>query len=78
MLEDKPTPTSEKSNSFLAWRIFRYLVIQGIRGSIRLTWWLLVQTVRVIIGLGRLMASPTPAHFHRSRLGMYGWLFWRR
>ncbi len=78
MPETKPTPTSSRSNYFLAWRIFRYLAIQGSRGLARLTWWLLVQSVRVVIGLGRLLSSPTPSHFNRARLGMYGWMFWRR
>ena len=78
MQETEPTPTLQKSNYFLTWRIFRYLAIQGSRGLVRLIWWLLVQSVRVVIGLGRLMVSPTPAQFNRARLGAYGWLFWRR
>ena len=78
MPETKPTPTSPGFNYYLAWRIFRYLTIQGVKGLFRLTWWLLVQSVRVVIGLGRLMSSPTPSYVNRARMGMYGWMFWRR
>lgn len=80
MREAEPTapPARIRSNRYLAWRIVRYLAIQGVKGLFRLIWWLLTFTVRVIIGLGRLLASPTPSYVNRARLGMYGWLFWRR
>ena len=78
MRETEPTPVTETSKSYLAWRIFRYLSIQGFKGLVRLTWWLLVQTVRVLIGIGRLMSSPTPSYVNRARVSFYGWFVWRR
>ncbi len=80
MREAEPTapPARVRSNRYLTWRIVRYLAIQGVKGLFRLTWGLLTFTVRVIIGLGWLLASPTPSYVNRARLGMYGWLFWRR
>ena len=77
MLETEPTLSTERTKSFLAWRIFRYLVIQGFKALLRFTWWLVVQTGRVIVGLGRLISSPTPSYVNRARLSAYGWLFWR-
>ena len=78
MPETEPTPVTEPSKSYVAWRIFRYLAIQGIKGLVRFSWWLLVQMWRVLIGLGRLMSSPTPSYVNRARLSMYGWFLWRR
>ena len=78
MPELAPTPVTEPSRSYLAWRIFRYLSIQGFKGLLRLTWWLLVQTVRVLIGIGRLLSAPTPSYVNRARLSVYGWFIWRR
>ncbi len=78
MREPAPTTGISRSNGYVAWRICRYLAIQGGRGFLRLAWWLLLQTGRVIVGLGRLMSTPTPDCVNRARTGMYGWLFWRR
>ena len=78
MPETKPTPVTEPSKSYLAWRIFRYLSIQGFKGLLRLTWWLLVLMVRVLIGIGRLLSAPTPSYVNRARLSVYGWFSWRR
>ena len=78
MRESEPTPVTERSKSYLAWRIFRYLAIQGGKGFLRLAWWLLVQSGRVIVGLGRLMSSPTPSYVNRARISRYGWFIWRR
>ncbi len=78
MPEVEPTPVTERSNSYLAWRISRYLAIQGAKGLIRLTWWLIVMSGRVIVGLGRLMSAPTPSHVNRARITRYGWFLWRR
>ena len=78
MPETEPTPVTEPSNSYVAWRISRYLAIQGIKGLVRLSWWLIVQMGRVIVGLGRLMSAPTPSYVNRARMSMYGWFIWRR
>lgn len=78
MPEPEPTPVTERSKSYLAWRIGRYLAIQGGKGLLRLTWWLLVQSGRVAVGLGRLLSAPTPSYVNRARLSMYGWFMWRR
>ena len=41
MRETEPTPVTETSKSYLAWRIFRYLSIQGCQTPVAfLTWWL--------------------------------------
>ena len=78
MPDSELAPVTEPSKSYLAWRIFRYLSIQGFKGLLRLTWWLLVQSVRVLIGLGRLMSAPTPSYINRARVSFYGWFVWRR
>ena len=72
------TPGTERSSSYVAWRIFRYLAIQGVKGLIRLTWWLIVQSGRVIVGVARLMSAPTPSYVNRARISRYGWFIWRR
>ncbi len=79
MPESAPTPpeTRIRSNRYLAWRIGRYLAIQGVKGLFRGTWRLLGLTVRVFIGLGRLLAAPPPSYVNRARLGWYGWIFRR-
>ena len=78
MPETEPTPVTEPSNSYVAWRISRYLALQGIKGLVRLSWWLTVQMWRVIVGVGRVMSSPTPSYINRARISMYGWFIWRR
>ena len=78
MRESEPTPVTEQSKSYLAWRIFRYLSIQGCKGLLRLAWWLLIQSGRVIVGFGRLMSAPTPSYINRARISRYGWFVWRR
>ena len=35
MPETEPTLVTERSKSYLAWRIFRYLSIQGLKGLMR-------------------------------------------
>ena len=42
MPETEPTPVTELPKSYLAWRISRYLAIQGLKRLLRLTWWLIV------------------------------------
>ena len=76
-LEPTPPETRIRSNRYLAWRIGRYLVVQGVKGLFRLAWRLPAFAVRVLIGLGRLLASPTPSYGNRARLGWYGWIFRR-
>ena len=78
MPETEPTLATERTKSYLAWRIFRYLSIQGFKGLLRLTWWLIVLTGRVIIGFGRLLSTPTPSYVNRARTSFYGWFVWRR
>ena len=78
MPETEPTPVTERSKSYLAWRIFRYLTIQGLKGLVRLAWWLVVLTGRIIVGFGRLLSAPTPSYVNRARTSFYGWFVWRR
>ena len=78
MLETEPTLVTERTKSYLAWRIFRYLGIQGCKKLLRFVWWLIVQCGRVVVGLGRLMSSPTPSYINRARISRYGWFIWRR
>ena len=78
MPETEPTQTTERTKSYLAWRICRYLSIQGFKGLLRLTWWLIVLTGRIIVGLGRLLSAPTPSYVNRARMSVYGWFIWRR
>ncbi len=78
MPESELTPVTERSKSYLAWRIFRYLSIQSGKGLLRFAWWLVVQSGRVIVGLGRLLSSPTPTYVNRARISIYGWFSWRR
>ena len=78
MPETEPTPVTELSKSYLAWRIFRYLTIQGLKGLLRLAWWLVVLTGRIIVGFGRLLSAPTPSYVNRARTSFYGWFVWRR
>jgi hypothetical protein len=42
----------------LAWRIFRYLLIQLVLGTFRVGWWLISRSVLFCLGCLRLMASP--------------------
>ena len=78
MPETEPTPVTELSKSYVAWRIFRYLTLQGLKGLVRLAWWLVVLTGRIIVGLGRLLSAPTPSYVNRARTSFYGWFVWRR
>ena len=78
MPETEPTQVTELTKSYLAWRIFRYLAIQGLKRLIRLTWWLAVLLVRIVVGFGRLLSTPTPSYVNRARLSVYGWFIWRR
>ncbi len=80
MPDSELTPVTERSSSksYVAWRVFRYLAIQGMKRLIRLTWWLVVLTGRVFVGLGRLLSSPTPSYVNRARISVYGWFIWRR
>ena len=78
MPETEPTPVTELSKSYLAWRIFRYLTLQGLKGLLRLAWWLVVLTGRIIVGFGRLLSAPTPSYVNRARTSFYGWFVWRR
>ena len=50
--------TSNFPSYLLAWRIFRYLLVQLLRGTLRLGWWLLTRSVLFAVGFLRLMASP--------------------
>ena len=78
MPETEPTPVTELPKSYLAWRISRYLAIQGLKRLLRLTWWLIVLMGRIVVGFGRLLSSPTPSYVNRARLNVYGWFIWRR
>ncbi|GEM_PF-2938095 len=78
MPETGPTQVTELTKSYLAWRISRYLAIQGLKRLIRLTWWLAVLLVRIVVGFGRLLSTPTPSYVNRARLSVYGWFIWRR
>ena len=78
MREPEPTPVTELSKSYIAWRVFRYLSIQGGKRLLRFSWWLLIFLGRVIVGLGRLMSAPTPSYINRARISRYGWFIWRR
>ena len=53
--------TSSLASYLLAWRIFRYLLVQLLRGTLRLGWWLLTRSVLFAFGFLRLMASPAPS-----------------
>lgn len=78
MREQEPTPVTEPTKSYIAWRVSRYLFIHGCKRLLRFSWWLAVFLLRVIIGIGRLMSAPTPSYINRARISRYGWFVWRR
>ena len=78
MPEIEPTQTTQRTKSYIAWRVFRYLAIRGAWRLVRFSWWLVVMSGRVIVGLARLLSSPTPSYVNRARTSFYGWFIWRR
>ncbi len=78
MPETEPTQVTGLTKSYVAWRISRYLAIRGLKRLLRFSWWLLVLTGRILVGLARLLSAPTPSYVNRARLGIYGWRMWRR
>ena len=58
MRDDKLTTTSKYSSQILAGRIFRYLLIQAVVGAVKFVYWAVVQSLLVLLGLLRLIASP--------------------
>jgi hypothetical protein len=42
----------------LAWRVFRYLTIRLVLGTLRLSWWLVTRAILFCVGVLRIMASP--------------------
>ena len=78
MPEKEPTQVTGLTKSYLAWRITRYLVIRGSKRLLRFSWWLVVMTGRILVGLARLLSAPTPSYVNRARLSIYGWRMRRR
>ena len=78
MPETEPTQVTGLTKSYLAWRITRYLAIRGFKRLLRFSWWLLVITGRILVGLARLLSAPTPSYVNRARFNLYGWRMWRR
>ena len=78
MPETEPTQVTGLTKSYLAWRITRYLAIRGSKRLLRFSWWLVVITGRILVGLARLLSAPTPSYVNRARLSIYGWRMRRR
>ena len=50
--------TSNYPSHVPTWRIFRYLLVQFVLGTLRLGWWLFTRSIMFVLGFLRLMASP--------------------